>query len=149
MGRSTVTETIGEVRAAAERLMEAFSTGTRTATSAASIRMPRSLFHGVEPIGSRDEYRALVRTWKDEHGFQVLSPTSHDPDVRVFDDTAILTHGVTTVQMWDGEESNLHERGSIVFQRQGEGRWLAIHEYLSADETTKCRAQLDGDSGER
>jgi uncharacterized protein (TIGR02246 family) len=130
-----MTETIGEIRAAAERLMEAFSTGDEDGYFGCFHPDATFLFHGVEPIDSRDEYRALVRRWKDEHGFRVLSATSHDPDVRVFDDTAILIHGVTTVQMWDGEESTLHERESIVFQRQGEGRWLAIHEHLSADET--------------
>ena len=90
----------------------------------------------MDPIGSRDEYRTLVRTWKDEHSFRVLSAKSHDPDVHVFEDTAIFTHRVTTIQMWDGEESTLQERESIVFQRQGEGGWLAIHEHLASDEAT-------------
>ena len=38
----------------------------------------------------------------------------------------ILTHGVTTRQTWEGEETTLHERESIVFQRQTDGVWLAI-----------------------
>ena len=80
------------------------------------------------------QYRALVRAWKDEHGFRVLSSTSHDADVSVFGDTAIFTHGVTTRQTWEGEETTLHERESIVFQRQPDGVWLAIHEHLSSDE---------------
>ena len=74
--------------------------------------------------------------WKDEHGFRVLSSTSDDPDVRLFGDTAVFTHRVTTIQMWDGEESTLHERESIVFQRQSDGAWLAIHEHLSSDGTS-------------
>lgn len=130
-----MTEAIEEVRAAAERLMEAFSTGDEDGYFDCFHPGATFLFHGVDPIGSRDEYRAMVRTWKDEHGFRVLSSTSHDADVHVFGDTAILTHSVTTTQMWDGEESTLHERESIVFQRQGDGRWLAIHEHLSSDET--------------
>lgn len=130
-----MTDAIEEIRRAAELLMEAFSTGDEDGYFDCFHPDATFLFHGVDAIGSRDEYRALVRTWKDEHGFRVLSSASHDPDVRVFGDTAILTHRVTTAQMWDGEESTLHERESIVFQRQGDGRWLAIHEHLSADET--------------
>jgi uncharacterized protein (TIGR02246 family) len=130
-----MTEAIEEVRAAAERLMEAFSTGDEDGYFESFHPDATFLFHGVDPIGSRDEYRALVRTWKDEHRFRVRSSTSHDPDIRAFGDTAILIHRVTTIQTWDGEESTLHERESIVFRRQGAGRWLAIHEHLSADGT--------------
>ena len=130
-----MTDAIEEIRRAAARLMEAFSTGDEDGYFDCFHPDATFLFHGVDPIGSRDEYRALVRTWKDEHGFRVQSSASHDPDIRMFGDTAILTHRVTTIQMWDGDESTLHERESIVFQRQGDGRWLAIHEHLSADGT--------------
>ena len=131
-----MTDAIEEIRGAAARLMKAFSTGDEDGYFDCFHPDATFLFHGVDPIGSRDEYRALVRTWKGEHDLRVLSSASHDPDVRVFGDTAILTHRVTTTQMWDGDESTLHERESIVFQRQGDGRWLAIHEHLSADETS-------------
>ena len=123
-----------EVRAAAGRLMAAFSSGDEEGYFACFHPHATFLFHGVDPIGSRAEYRALVRTWKEQHGFRVLSSTSHDADVAVFGDTAVFTHGVTTSQVWDGEESTLHERESIVFQRQPDGAWLAIHEHLSSDE---------------
>ena len=84
----------------------------------------------------------------------MLSSTSSDADIRLFGDTAIFTHRVTTIQVWDGEESTLHERESIVFQRQGDGA-------VARDPRTPCvrrnllgfagsdLAQLDGDSGER
>ena len=113
-----MTDAKDEVRAAADRLMEAFSTGDEQGYFDCFHPDATFLFHGVDPIGSRSEYRALVRTWKDEHGFRVLSSTSHDADIRVFGDTAILTHRVTTSQLWDGEEAALHERESIVYQRQ-------------------------------
>ncbi len=128
-----MTEAIEEVRAAAERLMEAFSTGDEDGYFGCFRPDATFLFHGVDPIGSLADYRALVRTWKDEHGFRVLSAESRDADIRLFGGTAIFTHRVTTIQMWDGEESTLHERESIVFQRQGDGGWLAIHEHLSSD----------------
>jgi uncharacterized protein (TIGR02246 family) len=126
--------TTQEVRAAAARLMDAFSTGDEEGYFACFHPDATFLFHGVDPIGSRADYRALVRTWKDEHGFRVLSSTSHDADVAFFGDTAVFTHRVRTEQRWDGEEVTLHERESIVFQRQPDGAWLAIHEHLSSDE---------------
>ena len=71
-----MTEEIEEVRAAAARLMEAFSTGDEDGYFDCFHPDATFLFHGVDPIGSRDEYRTLVRVWKDEHGFRVLSSTS-------------------------------------------------------------------------
>ena len=131
-----MSEPTEEVRAAVDRLMEAFSTGDEQGYFDCFHPDATFLFHGVDPIGSRAEYRALVRTWKDEHGFRVLSSTSHDADVAVFGGTAVFTHGVTTSQLWDREEATLHERESIVFQRQPDGAWIAIHEHLSSDETS-------------
>ncbi|MGH2640870.1 MAG: YybH family protein [Actinomycetota bacterium] len=130
-----MTDSTSEVRAAAARLMEAFSSGDEEGYFDCFHPDATFLFHGVDPIGSRDDYRALVRSWKDEHGFQVLSSTSLDADVAVFGDAAVLTHRVTTTQRWDGEEATLQERESIVFQRQPDGAWLAIHEHLASDET--------------
>ena len=123
-----------EVRAAAARLMTAFSTGDEQGYFDCFHPDATFVFHGVDPIGSRAEYRALVRMWKDEHGFQVLSSSSRDAEISVFGNTAVLTHRVTTIQRWDGEEATLHERESIVFQRQPDSAWLAIHEHLSSDE---------------
>lgn len=131
-----MSDPIEDVRAAAARLMAAFSSGDEQGYFDCFHPDATFLFHGVDPIESRDAYRALVRTWKDEHGFRVLSSTSHDADVAVFGDTAVFTHRVTTSQLWDGEEATLHERESIVFQRQPDGAWLAIHEHLSSDETS-------------
>lgn len=47
-------------------------------------------------------------------------------------DAAVFTHDVRTrVRMPAGEET-LHERETIVFAREEDGRWLAVHEHLSA-----------------
>ena len=44
------------------------------------------------------------------------------------------THRVrTTVATPRGAEDVLHERETIVFHRQDDGRWLAVHEHLSVD----------------
>lgn len=123
-----------EVRAAVDRLMEAFSSGDEQGYFECFHPDSTFFLHGQDPIGSREVYRAAVRSWKDEHGFQVLSSSSRDADISVFGDTAVLTHRVTTIQRWDGEEATLYERESIVFQRQPDGAWLAIHEHLSSDE---------------
>lgn len=129
-----MTDTKDEVRTAAGRLMAAFSTGDEQGYFDCFHPDATFLFHGVDPIGSREDYRALVRAWKEEHGFRVLSSTSHDADVHMFGGTAVFTHRVRTSQMWDDEEAMLRERESIVFQRQPDGAWLAIHEHLSSDE---------------
>ena len=128
-----MTEAIEEVRAEVERLMVAFSTGNEDGYFDCFHPDATFFFHGQDLIGSRENYRAAVRSWKADHGFRVLAAESLDAYIRVFRDTAILTHRVTTTQMWDDEESTLHERESIVFQRQGDGGWLAIHEHLSSD----------------
>ena len=131
-----MTEAIEEVRAEVERLMEAFSTGNEDGYFDCFHPDATFFFHGQDLIGSREDYRAAVRSWKAEHGFRVLAAESRDADIRVFRDTAILTQRVTTTQMWDDEESTLHERESIVFQRQRDGGWLAIHEHLSSEESS-------------
>lgn len=123
-----------EVRAAVDRLMGAFSSGDEQGYFECFHPDATFFFYGQDPFDSRGDYRAAVRSWKDEHGFQVLSSTSLEPDIAVFGDTAVFTHRVRTEQRWDGEEVTLHERESIVFQRQPDGAWLAIHEHLSSDE---------------
>lgn len=130
-----MTDARDEVRGAADRLMEAFSTGDEDGYFACFHPDATFFFYGQDPIGSREAYRAAVRTWKDEHGFRVLSSTSHDADIHVFGDTAVLTHRVRTTQLWDGEEASLYERESVVFQRQPDDGWLAIHEHLSSEAT--------------
>jgi len=129
-----MTDAADEVRVALDALMEAFGSGDEDAYFAAFHPRATFFFYGQDLIGSRDVYRAVVRSWRAEHGFSVLASASRDARVDLFDDAAVITHRVTTLQRWDGDEVTLHERESIVFQRQPDGRWLAIHEHLSADE---------------
>jgi ketosteroid isomerase-like protein len=61
----------------------------------------------------------------------VLGCETTDTVVQVLGDTAVLTHRVrTTVATHEGEDV-LHERETIVFARQDDGRWLGVHEHLS------------------
>jgi ketosteroid isomerase-like protein len=46
-------------------------------------------------------------------------------------DGAVFRHDVETTVSTGGAESTVRERETIVFQRSG-GRWLAVHEHLSA-----------------
>lgn len=128
-------DAVEDVRSVVARLMAAFAGGDEEGYFACFHPDATFFFHGQDPIGSREEYRAAVRSWKADHGFRVLSAESRGADIRLFGETAILTHRVTTTQLWDGEESTLSERESVVFQRQGDGAWLAIHEHLSLDGT--------------
>ncbi len=46
-------------------------------------------------------------------------------------DVAVFTHRVSTRALSGGEEVTTDERETIVFRREADGRWLAIHEHLS------------------
>ncbi|MGH2681451.1 MAG: YybH family protein [Actinomycetota bacterium] len=94
-----------DVQTAADRLMAAFSTGDEGGYFECFHPDATFFFYGLDPIGSREEYRTAVRVWKEEHGFRVLSSASRDAQIHVFGDTAVLTHRVTTSQMWDGEDA--------------------------------------------
>jgi ketosteroid isomerase-like protein len=52
--------------------------------------------------------------------------------VQVAGDAAVFTHRVATRAMSGGDEVASDERETIVFRRDADRRWLAIHEHLSA-----------------
>jgi len=52
--------------------------------------------------------------------------------VRVFGDTAVVTHRIATTVDAGGETTVDHERESIIFARMA-GQWLAVHEHLSPE----------------
>ena len=130
-----MSEPTAEVAAAADRLMEAFSGGDEDGYFACFAPDATFFFHDLDPILSRQEYRDAVRSWKEEHGFRVLSSVSSDRRIAVYGDTAVLMHRVRTDQVWDGERATLNERESIVFRREPDGSWLAVHEHLSWEAT--------------
>lgn len=66
-----------------------------------------------------------------EDGFRVLDCVSSDHLIQTFGDIAVFSHSLRTVTSFTaGEEVSL-ERETIVFQRQPDGTWLAVHEHLS------------------
>lgn len=82
-------------------------------------------------LDSVADYRALWDRWVAEDGFEVRSCRSQDARVHVWGDAAIVTHDVETRVQSRSSEDVLHERETIVFVRQADGRWLAVHEHLS------------------
>ena len=125
---------VEEVRRAAAALVAAFGRGDLDAYFAcfapdASFLFPTTA--GLVP--STGAYRREWARWEAEDGFRVLDCTTSDTDVRLHGDTAVLTHRVRTTVAASGTTSVLHERETIVFSRDDDGRWLAVHEHLSPD----------------
>jgi len=124
--------TVNEVAAAADALVAAFGSHDRDAYFAAFDPDATFVFHtSNEVLTSRQAYESVWASWESE-GFRVLECTTSDRRIdMVSDDVAILTHAVRTVL--DGVDEVQRERETIVFRRSSDGRWLGIHEHLSAD----------------
>ncbi|MER5753230.1 nuclear transport factor 2 family protein [Streptomyces sp. NPDC002088] len=122
-----------EVLKAADALVSAFGEGRLDDYFAAFAPDATFVFHTTpERLTSTADYRALWDRWVAEDDFRVLACTSTGQLVQLLGDTAVFSHQVeTTVSTTAGQET-LHERETIVFQRQDSGRWLAVHEHLSA-----------------
>ncbi|MEV5931626.1 nuclear transport factor 2 family protein [Streptomyces sp. NPDC052079] len=127
------TTTVQEVRTAADALIAAFAEGRLDDYFGAFAPDATFVFHTTpRRLGSTAEYRALWQQWVDQDGFRILGCTSSAQLIQPFGDTAVFSHDVETrVATHTGEET-VHERETIVFRRAGNGRWLAVHEHLSA-----------------
>lgn len=121
-----------EVAAAADQLVGAFARHDRDAYFDCFAPEATFLFHSSPaPFGSRVAYEQEWAQWEAD-GFRVLGCESSQRQITmVGNDVAILTHSVVTTL--DGAEAPMRERETIVFHRQADGRWLAVHEHLSAD----------------
>ena len=121
-----------EVRRAAEVLVAAFGGGDLDTYFGCFADDATFLFHTTDRLlTSTDEYRREWARWAAEDGFRVLGCTTSDTVVQLLGTTAVLTHRVrTTVATHEGR-SVLDERETIVFTRQDDGRWRAVHEHLS------------------
>ncbi len=123
---------VEEVRKAADTLVAAFGRGDLDAYFDCFSADATFLFHSTDALlPSTADYRCEWTRWEDEQGFGVLDCATSDTDVRLHGDTAVLTHRVRTTVTSSGVTSVLHERETIVFRRQADGRWLAVHEHLS------------------
>ena len=126
-----------EVLAAAASLVDAFGRHDTEAYFASFAPDATFVFYTHDtPLRSRAEYEELWSSWEAD-GFRVLSCTSSDQHVQeLAENVAAFTHRVhTTVRTGEDEES-LDERETIVFRREDDGRWLAVHEHLSPTPTS-------------
>ena len=122
---------IADVLSAARRLVEAFGAHRREDYFACFALDATFIFYTTPSVlGSRAVYEAEFRRWE-EDGFRVFDCDSRDQLVQLAGDIAVFTHRVATRALSGGEEVITDERETIVFRREGDGRWLAIHEHLS------------------
>ncbi|RZU32138.1 YybH family protein [Blastococcus saxobsidens] len=129
---------VEEVHRAAAELVAAFGRGDLDGYFACFADDATFLFPTTGALlPSTDAYRREWSRWQDDTGFAVLACTTTDTVVQVHGDAAVLTHRVRTTTSERGVVSELDERETIVFCRQDDGRWLAVHEHLSTvPETT-------------
>jgi ketosteroid isomerase-like protein len=123
-----------EVLDAAAALVEAFGSHDKKTYFEAFHAGATFVFHTAEqPLGSRAEYERLWSSWEQEDGFHVESCASTDQHVQLLGsgDVAVFTHRVHTVVRTAAGEEELDERETVVFERDADGRWLAVHEHLS------------------
>jgi len=123
-----------EVAAAAAAIVAAFGAHDVDRYFEAFAPEATFLFYSTpRRLPSRSAYEAEWRSWE-EDGFRVLSCQSLEPRVQLLTpDVAVFTHRVRTrIRDADGEH-DLAERETIVFRREAGGRWLGVHEHLSAE----------------
>lgn len=122
-----------DVLAAADRLIAAFGRHDVTNYFAAFAPDASFIFHNLDRIlKTRAEYEAEWALWESRDGFRVLACRSSDRDLKLAGNSAIFTHTVETdVAFGDQHVTNL-ERETIIFARDDAGRWVAVHEHLSA-----------------
>jgi ketosteroid isomerase-like protein len=78
------------------------------------------------------EYQALWSEWETD-GFHVDACASLDQHVQFLtSDVALFTHRVNTTVSDHSGQASLDERESIVFRRQSNEAWIAVHEHLSS-----------------
>lgn len=121
------------VLAAADALVEAFARHDRDAYFAAFAADATFVFHNLDRrLDCRAAYEAEWALWETRDGFRVTGCRSTDRKVQLVGDVAIFTHAVETDVSFAGEAVTSNERETIVFSRNPEGRWVAVHEHLSA-----------------
>jgi len=125
---------IGEVRAAAEAIVAAY--GTHRTDDYFQAFHPAATFvfySSPERLESRAAFHEAWDTWVRDDGFRVLECVSADQLIQLFGDVAVFMHRLTTRLRTNAGEETVLERETIVFSRQADGSWLAVHEHLSPD----------------
>jgi ketosteroid isomerase-like protein len=128
-----MTDAEGAVLSAANALIAAFGSHDVEAYFASFDPDTTFVFYNSPTVlRSVADYRSLWSEWETD-GFHVDSCKSLDQRVQFLtSDVALFTHRVnTTVSDHSGQDS-LDERESIVFRRQSDDAWIAVHEHLSS-----------------
>lgn len=129
--RGAVSMATREVREAYEQLMNAFASGDSDEYFACFHQDASFLFPGEPLLEPRSTYRSAWSRWRSE-GIRFTDVVADDVRVRVFGDTAVVTHRIATTVNASGRATIDRERESIIFARTA-GRWLAVHEHLSSE----------------
>lgn len=127
---SSTSVALGHVREAYDRLMNAFTKGAADEYFACFHEDASFVFPGEPVLEPRAAYRSTWSRWERE-GVRFTEVFADDVRIRVFGDTAVVTHRIATTVTTGGNPRVDHERESIIFARSAE-RWLAVHEHLSA-----------------
>lgn len=121
------------VLAAADALVAAFGRHDTKAYFDAFSPEATFIFYNLDrTLANRGEYEAEWALWETRDGFAVRACRSTGRNVQIFGNVAIFTHAVETDLSIGGEAMTNRERETIVFARQADDRWLAVHEHLSA-----------------
>lgn len=123
------------MNAAAKDLVAAFATHDRARYFDSFAPDASFIFYSSDRIfQNRDEYEAEWKEWE-ATGFKVLACTSLNSHIMLLTpEVAVFTHQVRTTLNTAEGVINTGERETIVFQLI-DGRWLGVHEHLSADPT--------------
>jgi ketosteroid isomerase-like protein len=120
-----------EVTSAANAIVAAFGRHDPKAYFAQFAPEATFVFYTTDRrLNSRAEYEAEWAKWEKEDAFHVESCRSTDQRVQLLGDVAVFSHSVETSLTTRQGPATVHERETIVFQRQ-DGKWVAVHEHLS------------------
>ena len=126
------TDAEAEVRTAAAVLVDAFGRNDLDAYFTCFRPDATFLFHTADRLlTSTEDYRRLWDEWVREDDFRIVDCATTATHVQEYGGWAVLTHTVRTTVSTGGSEDVLRERETIVFCREDDGRWLAVHEHLS------------------
>ncbi len=119
-----------QVLEAYERLVSAFREG-RWDDKFACFAPEATVIDGAQWFSSLEEYRSAWERWAagQQDGSDVLSVETNVMKVHMLGDVAVLVHSIHMRQRPDEETG--HERETIVFGKQPDGRWLVVHQHLS------------------
>ena len=121
-----------QVLEAADQLVTAFGEGRVDDYFACFHPEATFIFYTTDRrLESTAEWRLMWDRLVCEDDFRVLECFSRERRVQDLGDSAVFTHDVETLISTRSGEETLHERETIVFARQEDGGWLAVHEHLS------------------